>query len=667
MILQPYSFNGTSLQSTDYATSFPRASANLQVVANPVYIKRAAALPIFAGKDYQPTVLNLEILCQHDFMTLFESINTLFDTKDETPRQFICQDVDYVASSDYVQYYVYATAKQVLGGNDGNMAVVTLALDDPIWQSVTQNSQTFSSTDTSGSTDITVSGNDYSYPIFEITPNTSTVYQYAVYLQILPQSNFSWHNRFLDVCGATDTTFDTAALVSGGKMQADGDDLRVFRDDVEIDRWLNGINTTDTHVIVSCDMPPAFTGSLKTAIASTDTVTEIEMVYTTAAKNSISGMPATGRLIIDSGVGTTDTEEFTYTAKTITDTKLAFTIDSRAVRNTTAVNHSANHTVRHLPYDFKIVYGNASATAPVVDSTRKPIVDLTSRNSSLVYTNFNDLAGLRPNIWKRSDSYITNTRLSGSGYFSSTNDLGDTDPATEMGIVARTYRDGGVWRADTVTISWSCWFMDGIASVSASGEQSQTVVNIPAMTLYASPNPYAKYNPLTTLWTVSAQTTTDYGTWTTWTKASTDATIPANSVFLYWSQFGTISGDTDYYNKVGISSITVGLTNYPDVRIRPEVTTNHGLDITIANTTTNESFRLVQPTLASQTIYVDTDPDFPTVKKNGLAINGSISLSSIRAAWLRFQPGLNTLTYTNNATANDVTIVIKWRDRANFL
>lgn len=667
MILQPYSYNGTSLQSTDYSTTFPRSNANLQVVSNPVYVKRAAALPIFAGKDYQPTILNLEIIMQHDFMTLFESLNTLFDTKDETPRQFICQDVDYTASSDYVQYYVYATAKQVLGGHDGPNAVVTLALDDPIWQGVTQNSQTFSTTSASGSTDVTINGNDYSYPIFEVTPATSSVYNYVAYLQVLPQSTFTWNNRFLDITGATDTTFDTAALVSGGKMQADGDDLRVFKDNIEIDRWLNGINTTDTHVIVHVDMPPAYTMTLKTALASTDTVTEVEIDFNSANKTAIVAMPNAGRLIIDSGLGTTDTEEFTYTAKVITATKLAFTINTRAARNTTAVNHAAAQNVRHLPYDFKIVYGNASATAPTVDNTRKPIIDLTSRNWSFTYTNFSDLAGIRPNSWLRGANFVSNSLATRSGYYTSTNDAGDTDPSTVIGITAKTYQSGGVWRSDSVVIGWECWFPDIISSVSASGEQTQNVANVPTIYLNTSANPLGKYNPITTLWNVSAQTSSDYSTWTTWTKASTDATIPTGAKWLGFFQIGTISGDTDYYSKVGISSLTVGLTNYPDVRIRSELSTNHGLDITIANTTTSESFRLVQSVLTSQTIYVDTDPDFPTVKKSGLIINGSIQLSTIRAAWLRFQPGLNTITYTNNSTANDISIVIKWRDRANFL
>lgn len=68
MILIPYSYNGTLLQSSDYDTSFPKQQAASQIMSNPGYIKRAGAVPVFAGKDLSPHVLNLEILCQGDFM-----------------------------------------------------------------------------------------------------------------------------------------------------------------------------------------------------------------------------------------------------------------------------------------------------------------------------------------------------------------------------------------------------------------------------------------------------------------------------------------------------------------------------------------------------------------------------------------------------------------------
>lgn len=669
MILRPYSFNGTSIltgTSTDYKAQIPRSSAALQMQTSATYVRRAGAVPVYSGKEFEPYSIVLEVEAIHDFMTVFESLNTLFDTKDETPRQLIVQDIEDTGAEDPKQYYVYATPVQVQGGHDGPMATVTLAVDDPIWQSVTQNSLTFSTTASTGSTDVTNNGNDDAYPIFEITPSTqaSTDYLYNSYIQVLPQSANWWTNRFLDLCGSTDVTFDTAALIAAGSMQSAGEDLRVFQGGNEVDRWLSGINTTDTHVYIRTSLPPAQTFALKTAIASTDTVTEIEIINTSAARAIMGGLSFAGRLIVDTTIGSTDTEEFTYTNKTMTDTKLAFTINARAARSTLAVAHAANDPVRFLPADFNLVYGNATVAAPTVDSTREPMPSATSRNSSFVYSKFSDLAGLRPNSWRQIAKVVSSPTLSRSGYYTSTNDAGDTDPASAMGVKALTFESGGVWRSDTVGLGWINYFPDGVASVSVTGEQYQNSASWPTLTLRAAGITQTGW---VDLWAVAAQATTDYSTWTAFTKATTDATIPANTTYLQLYQNGTILGTTDYAAKGGISAITVGLTNYPHVMIRPGTNASK-VDVTITNDTTGESMRIVYPMLVSDTIIIDGDPDFPTAKHQGIIVNGAVQLSSIRSAWLKLRPGSNTLSFQNNlSVATDMSIVVKHRDRANFM
>ena len=666
MILIPYSFSGTSLNSTDYVASFPREQASLQISSTPGYVKRAGAPPVYAGKDYNPHTLNLEIIMQHDYMTLFESLNQLFDTKDETPQQFICTD----SEDSNKQYYVYATAQQVLGGHDGTMAVVTLALDDPTWQTVTQNSQTWTITSSTSTTDITINGNDDSYPLFEITPtsNPSTDFIYSVYLQVLPQSSNPWTGRPLLVTGDTSTTWDTAALVAAGKMQADGDDIRVFQNGVPVNFWTSGINTTDTKIWVVADVPQAIEFTLKTAIGATDTVTEIEIPLTDAnlelLLNKDVNLPPKGRLILDASIGSTDTEEFIYTGKTVTDTKLAFTIGNRARRNTSAFAHAAGANVRFLPYGFRIDYGAASASAAVVDDTAEPLINLsTSSNGSFVYATFYDTTGLRagrwqPHIWQQSDP-----AFSRSGLFTSTSDEGDTDPATEMGLVSKTYESGGLWRPDTVLLTWVGKFPDYVTSFSASGEQNQTASTIPNMGMaYLTANHAISY-----FWQVTAQTSSDYGTWTTWTKATTDATIPPNLDTLRFIMSGSVLGTSDLYSKVGVSAATVNLTNAPHVMIRPEITSSVKLNFRLTNSTTGDYFDLSLPVEVNDTVYIDTDPDFPTVTYDGEIANGAIKLNSVRAMWLKLQPGSNTLTFDNlQSVSNNFTITIKTRDRANF-
>lgn len=664
MIIVPVSFNGTSLQSTDFTASYPSDNEPLSPSVSPQYVDRAGAFPVLSGSSFNSTNLGLEVLCSDPFMSTFETLVQVFNVEDETPRQFIVKDT---TTTDEPQYSVYAVPRSVVGGSDGNMARITLSLDNPIWESVTQNSQTFATTSATDSTSVTNAGNADAYPIFEITPATAPAddYVYLRYLQILPTSASPWNNRFLDVLDTTGGGLDTAALVAALKMQADGDDFRLFRNSVEVDRQLNGINTTDTHMITTANMPAARNMILKTAIASTDSAGEIALTYTTADKKDLTAMPTKGRVIIDSSLGSTDTEEFTYTSKTITSTKLALTANTRAARGTTAVSHPAGSNVRFLPDDFTIVYGNTTATAPVINEERKPIQDLTSRNNSFVYTNFYDVERLRSGIWTPIPATVSDPARTKSGTYTSTNDEGDTDPATTIGVKALTFLRAGVAKPDSVILGWINYFPDGISSVSAvTGEQIQTSSAFPTLSLQSSPNPDS--TSFTNLWTVSAQTATDYSTWTTWTKASSDAVVGSGKKYLRLLQSGTITGNINQYAKAGISAITVGLTNPPHVMIRDEVS-NFQINCTITNETTGDSFDLKLPMEINDTVYIDTDPDFPTVTYKGQLVNGAIKLSSTRSAWMKLSPGVNTIGYTANGGAIDVSIAIKWYTRKRFL
>jgi hypothetical protein len=664
MILIPYSYDGTSLQSATYSTSIPREAASLQVSSQAGWVKRAGATPVYAGKDISPQALTLEILVSTSpsFMSNFEALNTLFDTKDETPKQLICTD----SEDSNKQYYVYATPQQVMGGHEGNMAVVTLALDDPIWQTVTQTTQAWTFTGSTSTTDVTINGNDDVYPIFEISPTSSptTDFIYSVYLQVLPQSSNPWTGRPLLITGDTSTTWDTAALVAAGKMQADGDDIRVFQDGVPVDFWFSGVNTTDTKVWVVSDLPEAANMLLKTAIGATDTVTEVELNYGGTTLSAFAPLPSRGRIIIDASLGSTDTEELIYTSKTTSEKKVAFNISARNARGTSAFAHAAGANVRFLPHTYRIDYGAASATTPTIDDSRKPLINLsTSSNGSFVYATFYDINGLRAGAWQPYIRRQSDPTFSRSGHFTSTSDEGDTDPATEMGLAAKTYESGGLWRSDTVSLTWVGNFPDYVTTFSASGEQNQTVSGIPSAGMaYVN-----DAGGITFMWTLSAQATTDYSTWTAWTKATTDATVPPNLDALRWMMFGTITGTTDAYSKAGASAVTVNMTNPPHVMIRPETSTAVKLNCTIANTTTGDSFDLSLPMEVNDTVIVTTDPDFPTVSYKGSLINGAIRLSSIRSAWMKLQPGSNTLTFDNlQSVANNFTINIKYRERMNF-
>jgi len=450
-------------------------------------------------------------------------------------------------------------------------------------------------------------------------------------------------------------------------MQADGDDLRVFQDGVEVDRWLNGINTTDTHVIVNVDMPASATVTLATAIGSTDTVTQVDVDKTDANADQFSNFPTSGRLIIDASLGSTDTEEFTYTAKGENSTAYYFTIEDRSVRNTSGYAHAVGANVRFLPFDFTLVYGSSDASAPVTDDTRKPLQDLTSRNWSYSYTYFYDEQGTRPGSWKKLPRKVSNQLLTESLLYTSTDDAGDTDPATALGMKAATYESGGVWLGDTVNQGWVLSIPDGFDNITPAGAQNQSSTSRPSAFFSGySDLPF----PQPAFYTVPAQSATDYSTWSTWSSTSKDVTVNRLVDRITWRQKGSITGSTDESAKVELSSMTITTVNYPHVTIRdePAAVNNNNLDFKLSNATTGESLRIIYPLTLNEKLTIDTNPDFPNAKVNGQIVNGAVELSSIRTAWLKLNPGSNTIGFdTNLAVATNITITIKWRDRLNFL
>lgn len=650
MIITPYSFNSYSLQSTDFETSIPRSFAQAQQAANISYVKRTSAPPVYSGKELLPVTMTLEVLMKHDFMDLLETVNQIFDISDETPRQFICQDT---STSDNTQYYVYATPKSVLGGHDGNMATVVLSFTDPVWKSVTEHSQVMAITASGDSTSVTVSGNAESYPTLEIT--NSTTFSYNNFIQYIPSARGS-ANRHLEILGDTNGIgLDTAALVAANKATTDGSDFRVFVDGAEVDRWFGGLGwgTTDTKCWINIDQPAARTLKLKTAIASTDSSTSVEFVFTPGYKNIFESMPNQSQFVIDS-------EEFTYTSKRITANKLFALGVTRSVRNTTAASHSADASVSWIPYDICVSYGSSDATAPETDDTVKPILNLTSSlNSSLVFTNFSDDAKIRTGIWKQQVQKVTNPSLSTSTIYTGLNAT-DTDPASVAGMQINAYQSAGNWRPETSVMYWWNYFPEGVSTLTYSYERYQYGVSTPSViALQTSPDGITYTN----LKTYSTITTTDRQTWVTGTEASSDITIPSGTYYLRYIMAGTVTAVANNTVSFGAKTPTVGLTSPPTIVRRGEQS-NMIIDGVFA--VGENEIRISYPLQTGKTLIIDTDPNYPKVSINGVQSNGIAEINSVRNKWLPFSPGANTITYTTSRTVS-MSVTIKWRDRMSFL
>lgn len=659
MIIQPYSFGGTLLQSTDYETSIPRQSALAQLEANLVYVKRAGASPLYSGKDFQPVVLNLEVKMLHDFMTTLESLNQLFDIYDETPREFVIQDTE----DSNKQYYVYATPKQVLGGHDGQMAVVVLGFDDPVWQSSTQNSQTWNITASGDSTSVTNSGNTKAYPIFEIavTGYPATGWVYNNFVEYTPSASSSgWANRPLELLGDTNGIgLNTAALVTANKAQASGNDFRVLVDGIEVDHWFggSGFNTTDTRCWININQPTSGVLKLKTAIAATDTSTSVEFIYTSAYKKTFTAMPTRGRFKINS-------EEFTYRSKTINNTRLRANGVTRSVRNTSAAAHASSDTVTWIPYDINLIYGSSDAPAPDVDDTYKPVLNLTtSYNGSLIYAAFKDFDSLRSGIWSPQIASVSNARRSVTKLYTGVNDGGDTNPADVAGMMIGAFQAGGVWKPETSTLYWQLYVPDGISTIAFSYERYQYNASTPATIGVQTSTDGVSWTNGKTYTTVAS---TDYQSWVTGSAATSDVTVTTGAKYARATMAGTVTAVANNKVYFGLTGATINTSNPPTLSRRGEQS-NYQFNATLTNTTTGESMKVDYSLKIGDTLTIDTDPNFPTATLNDQIVNGIISTDTIRADWLSLTPGANTLTFTSDYAVGTVTITVKWRDRMNYL
>jgi len=351
MDFRPYSYNSNQINDGGtYTASFPR-ELSLTPKTSIKTVRRAGAFPVYAGKEFPPHSFTVNIQCKGTFNSQVETLMDWFDVTDETPYNFVVQDV----ANGSTQYQVPAVPVQFNPSNtrvdnQGNVSVTMSVAGDPVWKAVTQSAGTWSITSSGGTYDVTISGNAESYPVFEVTPTSAptNTYLYRRYVTVYPNSANEWVDRDLDVTGGG---WDTATLVSGGKMQADGDDLRVKVNGTQVARWLNGIDGASTQVWVNLTMPPAANSTLLTGIAA-GTPSTIDVELTPSNRRALRSMPKRGIVLINS-------EQFTYDDKTISPDVLSLTVNERAVRGTSAGTHSQGDTIRWIPYNIVVMYGNS--------------------------------------------------------------------------------------------------------------------------------------------------------------------------------------------------------------------------------------------------------------------------------------------------------------------
>lgn len=431
----------------------------------------------------------------------------------------------------------------------------------------------------------------------------------------------------------------SAAGHSGGqtiavsKMLANGADLRVYDGALEIDRWIQDIDTATTDVWVNLDFENEQSVDLKTAIAGAGSVTSIDV------DGDISQFPTQGLLLIG-------TEAFTYRSKS--DASQQFLEVTRAVKGTSAGAHSVGDDVLWLQHDIWLLYGDETLTAPTVNDDYKPIFELdTSTNTSWVYQEYGDSYTARAGAWVQ-EVY------SGTAAHCYTADR-DTNatPWAEVGCWAQQTASLTTYGAARFYLYNPC----GILSAGFTNGEKK------------------KGSGGTTVSWIGIVSSVDM----TWWVKEYELIVALADTWYAWNQNETLDTGSHY---VGLAAECLSSQSYTysayaeaadctvalDSDYTPAVTlgseqTNYGMEATIENTTTGDQILIEANLDLGDVLEIDTDHKTVVNLTEGDNLYGALTqVGGVRRDWLPMRSGANVLEYTEAGVA-DVDVDLVWDRR----
>jgi hypothetical protein len=633
------SYDGHDLNDSSYRAYIPldESAGMLNLAdASEVAIARAGNFPSFAGKNLAGKSFVLSVYMLGTYSTQIDTLKQWFDTRSTTLKKLVISDP---LNSDKQWYVMCACVKQPV--IDGPTTEFVLYAPDPTLLSNTASTDSWSVTASGQTKALTVPGNVSAKPVITITPTQAKSGSYA-YKRFLTVKNVT-SSAFVDYpYDVLDNSLDGAALVTASKLQADGDDLRVFVDGAEVSRWLQDVNTTTAQCWINISLKPKQTNTLRTAIAGSGSITTIEFPISKHNDSFMSALPTRGILQVAS-------ELFTYTS--VDKKKYCVNGVTRAAKGTSMAAHSIGDAVTWIEHDIWLMYGNSSVTAPTQDETKKPIIKLSSTNDSWIYEEFGDDANLRTGRWLR----VVESSVGKASHAYSANQITYADPASEMGMRILAYQSKGKWMGETATISWLLSHPAGVTHVTSSGEYYRNTSSWPAVA-----GLFKKTSKWSSQWNLSSPTSVS--SWTAFSKAS--EALGATYTQLMFKLSGSVSAVADGTACMEVADVTLTLAsaNRPTVAISSEQA-NYYLDLKLTNNTSGEFLSIQYMMALNAALTIDCAGKSITYADGTVALS-SMTLSSVRQGWLDIAPGSNTLQYDDTGTAA-VTVGFSWNDRNN--
>jgi hypothetical protein len=467
---------------------------------------------------------------------------------------------------------------------------------------------------------IDVDSDDDAWPEFRITPRTGKTSGFAYkQWQWVPWGSAYSGTLFPTCIGPIDFT---------GKAQGDGDDIRVYVDGEEVDRWLGGALINSVKIWINLDFEPEVDLTLAEAIAAAGDIDYIQF------NEDITDLPVEGIIRVES-------ETFSYTDKNNRTKKVSGI--SRATRGTAAAGHAASTAAYWVQHDVWIYYDDATLPAPTVDDDYEPAFDLdNSTNASWVYTEFGEDDGLRAAQWERIVLDTTPVWYDADHYT-------NADPWEEIGMMVDDEPFGDGPREGRYQLYCPC----GISNVNFSNGEARSA-------------------DVAFGWHYHLKSSVDGSNWTNeynipepalsnnWEPWNYNAAITADS--LYIALYGNCNPGAGVNLFAECADVTLTIDNDITVTAASELD-NYPLECTITNDTTGEAITITAGMVLDQILVVNTD-EKSAILDDGTRLATAVVTDTTRRDWLRLIPGENDLEFEDTGT-QELEIDILW-DRRLF-
>lgn len=644
MLVHASKFAGVTLNISGISVNVLNPGMNPS--ANPVYIEQAQADQDYSGAytvDLRSVALQISIT---DFSNRYARINTIKawfkrGTRGDLEATFLDDGLDYMLDCVVV-------TPPVQDKDAPNIFNVVLQTGQSAWRAVTAETSSWTVSGAGGTKDITVGGNDETVLSLDITPTAgpTTGYLYRRLYQLVNVPSMDYGTR------AWCLTIDHAALVTGGKSQADGDDLRIWFGDTQAKRWLYGANTTTCQVWFNLPIPAGFSLVLKTAVPASGDITELVFESTTNTRKALGAMPASGILYHGN-------EWFYYSAKDSANYKV--TGITRHLYGTTEEAHLAAVTFKFVGQAVILTYGNLTVGAPALDDADydndKPLFLLSSTNGQWDYSAsslfYDPVHPGRPGEWKQ---HVKRNALNENAYLYNVKGDAETgDPA--LGARAGNYLNNTVSKSDVLELGWLLYCAGDFSEITATGRKYRS------STLFLTKAAFQRSANGSTWYDLWNETTpTAAATYESWGTHSAVAVAAGSKYLRLWFSGNFAASPASAYAQCEGLTLTVKFAsaNLPTGTLLSEAD-NAQLTASIANNTNADQIGLDLPMLADKLLTLDGEARSAVF--NGANAHRSISLSDeSRSEWIRLSPGSNTIAITGTDIGT-LSVTLRWYRR----